>query len=297
MQEKEPEKIQAATLRARAVKYELNKTQQLEVAGLTSSSPKDPYYAKVLNRGNPITDKRSAPAGQTLAYNINARQTPKPPDIIRQVNTNDSSVASMNNHWLNDLHCMVNMMLAENRDMIPEDSIVVKTNLSIPSPEEYLGSPDLEVYKTFVAGILRWLRLNGLLGEDNTAFQVEYLGMRLKGNALEWYTRNDQRHDQPIRDWSLEAVIEGLQKCFLNTLTHRQVSIKFNTIKQGKHTVQELYQDLTKYAAHMVQYLLGQPKHQVDVTQADDGVIQREKSKDPSSVRPSIYTCKWCNIG
>ena len=29
----------------------------------------------------------------------------------------------------------------------------------------------------------------------------------------------------------------------------------------------------------------------------DDGDIQRENSKDPSPVRPSIYTCKWCNIG
>ena len=138
--------------------------------------------------------------------------------------------------------------------MIPEDSIVVKTKLSIPSPEEYLGSPDLEVYETFVTGILRWLRLNGLLGEDNADFQVEYLGKRLKGDALEWYTRNVKRHDQPIKDWSLEAVIEGLQKCFLNTLTHRQVSNKFNTIKKGKCTVQELYQDLTKYAVCMVKY-------------------------------------------
>ena len=69
---------------------------------------------------------------------------------------------------------MVNTMLAENQDMIPEDSIVVKTKLSIPSPKEYSGSPDLEVYETFIAGILRWLRLNGLLGEDNTDFQVEY---------------------------------------------------------------------------------------------------------------------------
>ena len=90
---------------------------------------------------------------------------------------------------------MVNTMLAENRDMIPEDSIVVKTKLSIPSPEEYSGSPDLEVYKTFITGILRWLRLNSLLGEDNANFQVEYLGMRLKGDALEWYTRNVERHD------------------------------------------------------------------------------------------------------
>ena len=35
---------------------------------------------------------------------------------------------------------------------------------------------------------------------------------------------------------------------------HRQVSNKFDTIEQGKCTVQELYQDLTKYAARMVQY-------------------------------------------
>ena len=79
--------------------------------------------------------------------------------------------------------------------MIPEDSIVVRTKLSIPLPKEYSGSPDLEAYKTFIAGILRWLRLNGLLGEDNANFQVEYLGTRLKGNALEWYTRNFKRHN------------------------------------------------------------------------------------------------------
>ena len=98
------------------------------------------------------------------------------------------------------------------------------------------------------------MRLNGLLGKDNADFQVEYLGMRLKGDALEWYMRNVERHDQPIRDWSLEAVIEGLQKCFLNMLMHRQASNKFDTMEQGKCTVQELYQDLTKYAARMVQY-------------------------------------------
>ena len=37
-------------------------------------------------------------------------------------------------------------------------------------------------------------------------------------------------------------------------MTHRQASNKFDTIEQGKRTVQELYQDLTKYAVHMVQY-------------------------------------------
>ena len=100
--------------RTRAAKYELNKIQRLEAAGLTSSSLNDLHYAKVMNRGNPIPDKTSAPAGQTLAYNIDARWTPKPPDKLRQVNTNASSVASTNGHWPNDpIHWMVNTMLAE----------------------------------------------------------------------------------------------------------------------------------------------------------------------------------------
>ena len=36
---------------------------------------------------------------------------------------------------------------------------------------------------------------------------------------------------------------------------HRQASNKFDTIKQGQKTIQELIQELTKYTARMVQYL------------------------------------------
>ena len=96
--------------------------------------------------------------------------------------------------------------------------------------------------------------MNGLLSTKHATFQLEYLGTRLKDDALEYYTRNVKRHDRPIKTWSLESIFEGLQKHFLNTLTHRQVSNKFDTIKQENHTVQELIHELTKYAGHMVQY-------------------------------------------
>ena len=101
----------------------------------------------------------------------------------------------------------------------------------------------------FVAGILRWLKLHGLLGVKYTKTQVQFLGTRLKGNASEWFTRNVERPDRPIRDWSLESVIKGLQKQFLKLLTHRQASNKFDTIEQGQKTVQTLIQELTKYTA------------------------------------------------
>ena len=61
--------------------------------------------------------------------------------------------------------------------------------------------------------------------------------------------RNIERPDRPIRDWSLESVIEELQKRFLNLLMHRQASNKFNMIEQGQRTVQELIKELTEYAA------------------------------------------------
>ena len=139
--------------------------------------------------------------------------------------------------------------LEESQEDGPDDSIVARMRLNISPPEEYSGSSDLEVYETFVAGTLQWLKLHGLLGAKYTKTQVQFLGMQLKGNASEWFTRNVERSDRLIRDWSLESVIKGLQKQFLSSLMHRQASNKFNTIEQGQKTVQELIQELTRYAA------------------------------------------------
>ena len=124
--------------------------------------------------------------------------------------------------------------LEESWEDDPDDSIVAQMRLNISPPEEYSGSSDLEVYEMFVTGILRWLKLHGLLGVKYTETQVQFLGTRLKGNTSEWFTRNVECPNRPIRDRSLESVIEGLQKQFLNSLMHRQVSNKFDTIEQGQ---------------------------------------------------------------
>ena len=110
---------------------------------------------KASHRGNPIADEKHAPTGRTLDSTKNSRRTPMPPDKIQHAKANAPSVASTNGHWPNGpMYCMVSTTLAESQDMKPEDSIVVKVKLNIPSPEEYSGSSDLEVYKTFIAGIL-----------------------------------------------------------------------------------------------------------------------------------------------
>ena len=107
---------------------------------------------------------------------------------------------------------MVCSALEESWEDNPDHLVITWTRLNISPPEEYSRSSDLKVYEMFVAGILRWLRLHGLLGVKYTKTQVQFLGTRLKGNASEWFTRNVEHLDRPIRDWSLELVIEGLEK-------------------------------------------------------------------------------------
>ena len=47
-------------------------------------------------------------------------------------------------------------------------------------------------------------------------------------------------------------VAQGLQRRFLHTLTHHHASNKFDTVSQGNKTVQEVLNDLKKYAMRMI---------------------------------------------
>ena len=50
----------------------------------------------------------------------------------------------------------------------------------------------------------------------------------------------------------METVAQGLQKRFLHTLTHHYASNKFDTVSQGTKTIQEVLNDLKKYATQMI---------------------------------------------
>ena len=83
-----------------------------------------------------------------------------------------------------------------------------------------MGGSDLEEFEVFIAGILRWLKMNCLLGETSIDMQVDYLGTRLTGKVQEWFYRNVEQFDCQVCEWTLETVVQGLQRRFLHTLTH-----------------------------------------------------------------------------
>ena len=94
--------------------------------------------------------------------------------------------------------------------------------------------------------------MNCLLGETSIEMQVDYLGTCLIGEVQEWFYRNVERFDHQVCEWTLETVVQGLQRRFLHTLTHHHTSNKFDTVSQGTKTIQEVLNDLKKYATWMI---------------------------------------------
>jgi hypothetical protein len=139
----------------------------------------------------------------------------------------------------NGITQMICIALADAVDMDPEKSPLAKAGVKLKHLEPYSGGSDLEESEGFVANILRWLKMNYLLGPTSIELQVSYMGTCLTGEAQEWYHLNVPRFDHQVRDWTLETVVQGLQKCFLHTLTYHHMSDKFDTAMQGTKTIQE----------------------------------------------------------
>jgi hypothetical protein len=85
---------------------------------------------------------------------------------------------------------MVCLALFENRDQALDSSPLSKAGVKIPLPDLYSGSTKLEDFEMFVTSMLRWLKLNCMLGTAGQDWQLTVLGTRLAGKAQEWYMRN-----------------------------------------------------------------------------------------------------------
>ena len=85
---------------------------------------------------------------------------------------------------------MICTALAKGQHTDPDKSVLTRASVKLDHPETYVGGSDLEEFEVFIAGILRWLKMNCLLGETSIEMQVDYLGTRLTGKAQEWFYRN-----------------------------------------------------------------------------------------------------------
>jgi hypothetical protein len=119
---------------------------------------------------------------------------------------------------------MVRVAIEASKGTDPEKSVLAKACVKVAYTDSYSGGACLEEFEIYVAGVLRWLRMNSLLRPSRTEIQLQYLGTCLKGEAHEWIYRHVEHCDRTVRDWTLEAAIQGLQRRFLHTLMHHNAS-------------------------------------------------------------------------
>ena len=129
--------------------------------------------------------------------------------------------------------CMIHAVLAKGQHTDPDKSVLTWASIKLDHPETYVGSSDLKEFEVFVAGILRWLKMNCLLGETSIDMQVNYLGTHLTGKSQEWFNRNVEWFDCQVCNWTLEMVVQGLQSRFLHTLTHHHTSNNLTQYLKG----------------------------------------------------------------
>ena len=100
---------------------------------------------------------------------------------------------------------MICTALAEGQHTDPDKSVLTQASVRLDHPETYAGGSDLEEFEVFIAGILRCLKMNCLLGETSIEMQVDYLGTHLTGEAQEWFYRNVERFNRQVREWTWET--------------------------------------------------------------------------------------------
>jgi hypothetical protein len=67
-------------------------------------------------------------------------------------------------------------------------------------------------------------------GADQHRFVGQLPGHLPDGEAQEWFHQNVELFHHQVRDWTLETVIQGLQKRFLDTLTYHHALNKFDAV-------------------------------------------------------------------
>jgi hypothetical protein len=195
-----------------------------------------------------IVEDRDNAARQLYSHRINEnRNTPFEDGVIPHLPQEHIA----NTRVYDDVIATVQAALDECQDMVPGNSVLAKAGAKIPLAAKYSGSSRPEEFEVYVASLLRWMRVNCLLGVDSTQDQLAILGMTLEGPAQEWFVQNIERGGRSTRGWTLVTAIKRLHDRFLPTATKHEVAYKFDRVRQHGRTVHDFVNELLKLSQRL----------------------------------------------
>jgi len=181
--------IEVATQNTNNAHHALNRWQRVRAAGLTGDMCHLASENELQGTDNIVC---SMALGRGVHRNTPEQQalTSREPSIALTDGQGIPDQLDGSHELYDGIMCMIHVALEDNMHADPEKSVLAKAGIKLAHLETYVGGLDLEEFEVFIAGILRWLKMNNLLGPTSTDMQVNYLGTHLTGEAQEWFYHN-----------------------------------------------------------------------------------------------------------
>ena len=126
--------------------------------------------------------------------------------------------------------------------------------IKVSPPEKYGGEDDIEIFDTWLAGLLRWLRVQNVCGSKKDTLRVDLCGTTLKGLAANWFAEEVESFNRPVVDWMFEEVVCALYKRFIHRVTAQNAADKYKKTKFSKADgALAFYNNMKRHANRMVQ--------------------------------------------
>ena len=83
-------------------------------------------------------------------------------------------------------------------------------NIKPVPPKKYGGKDDIESFESWLADVLRWLRVAGVTGPEKDQLQIDLCGTALKGLAADWFHLEVESFDRKVRHWTFTELIVAM---------------------------------------------------------------------------------------
>jgi len=155
--------------------------------------------------------------------------------------------------YLSDVHAKYHRIIDEQVGTASAFGASLNKTVRFPSPPQYAGKEDIEVFENWLQSLLRWMKLNQLAGPELDQDRVSVAAMYLSAQASTWFNDNVESASRRRRHWTFKRVVTGLYDRFIHESSIQDATHKFYAVKYATDGgVLGFYNDLERYAARMV---------------------------------------------
>lgn len=163
-----------------------------------------------------------------------------------------STIAVANDHY-NTIFDMIQDIAGTCLDK----AITTPSNLRMKgtTPPKYKGEDDEFIFRSWLMGFARHLRIGHLVGPDNAEERLIIMGSALEGSALDWYNLAVESLPDPAQNWTLVTALCAMYRHFVHKATTQKAAEQFEEVQYNADKGVSMYlNDLRDHAKRMHEF-------------------------------------------